>query len=53
MAVWFCWGNTHFCDDCHKKQVAGNHLSKMKKEDLPQCLGPGKCPIGGNHDGNG
>jgi len=16
---WFCWGNTHFCEDCHKR----------------------------------
>jgi E3 ubiquitin-protein ligase MYCBP2 len=19
VAVWFCWGTTHFCDPCHKK----------------------------------
>ena len=21
VASWFCWGTTHFCDDCHRKQV--------------------------------
>lgn len=19
IAQWFCWGNTHFCDSCHKR----------------------------------
>jgi hypothetical protein len=23
IAQWFCWGNTHFCDNCHKRQIAG------------------------------
>ena len=21
VANWYCWGNTHFCDECHRKQV--------------------------------
>jgi hypothetical protein len=21
VASWFCWGTTHFCDSCHRKQV--------------------------------
>ena len=20
VASWFCWGTTHFCDECHTKQ---------------------------------
>ena len=23
VAQWFCWGNTHFCDSCHKRQTNG------------------------------
>jgi len=19
IAQWFCWGNTHFCEECHKR----------------------------------
>ncbi len=28
-------------------------MSKLPKDKLPKCEGPGKCPIGGNHGGNG
>lgn len=28
-AVWFCWGNTHFCEPCHQK--AGG-LEKLRRE---------------------
>ena len=39
VAVWFCFGTTHFCDNCHS-----NNRQKKK------CPGPGKCPINnGNH----
>ena len=27
VASWFCWGTTHFCDDCHRKQVLSNSNS--------------------------
>ncbi len=53
IAVWFCWGTTHFCDPCHKKQLNAEHITKVAKNKLPKCEGPGKCPIGGNHGGNG
>jgi E3 ubiquitin-protein ligase MYCBP2 len=28
LAQWFCWGTTHFCEPCHKKQCSGDYLSK-------------------------
>ena len=28
-------------------------MSKLPKDKLPKCEGPGKCPIGGAHGGNG
>eukprot|EP01117_Protostelium_nocturnum_P011289 TRINITY_DN4098_c1_g1_i4.p1 TRINITY_DN4098_c1_g1~~TRINITY_DN4098_c1_g1_i4.p1 ORF type:complete len:652 (-),score=236.82 TRINITY_DN4098_c1_g1_i4:52-2007(-) len=33
-AVWFCWGNTHFCEPCHNK--AGT-LPNVPKDQLPKC----------------
>jgi hypothetical protein len=53
IAQWFCWGNTHFCEPCHKKQCNGDYVSKYDKDKLPKCPGPGACPVGGNHNGNG
>jgi E3 ubiquitin-protein ligase MYCBP2 len=64
IANWYCWGTTHFCDECHKyvllilsntirKQVETKNLHKTPLEKLPKCEGPGKCPSGGNHNGNG
>jgi E3 ubiquitin-protein ligase MYCBP2 len=46
---WFCWGNTHFCDSCHKRQVAGDYMTKKKVADLPACPGPALCPLKGEH----
>jgi len=34
VACWFCWGTTHFCDDCHKQATA---MSKKEKHLLPKC----------------
>jgi len=34
MAVWFCWGTSHFCDECHKNAV---ELLTAKPEELPPC----------------
>jgi hypothetical protein len=53
IAVWFCWGNTHFCDPCHRKQIAGEHLNKKGRKDLPVCPGKDKCPLGTEHKPNG
>jgi len=43
VAVWFCFGTTHFCEPCHN-----NHspLCQAKVEDLVQC--PCK-PVGNNN----
>ncbi|KAL0479167.1 hypothetical protein AKO1_007996 [Acrasis kona] len=53
IATWFCWGNTHFCDECHKIQVASHKLTKTPKDQLPKCKGRGRCPSGGDHQDNG
>ena len=47
LAMWFCWGTTHFCDPCHMK--AGSNVVKV-------CKGPGQCDLGKlleNHPPNG
>jgi len=53
IATWYCWGSTHFCDSCHKRQETGDYLTKKALSDLPQCPGPGKCPVGTKHPQNG
>ena len=35
-AVWFCWGNTHFCDPCHK-MAAGGRMPPCKPCDPATC----------------
>lgn len=44
LALWFCFGTTHFCEPCHQR--AGRNETK-------QCPGPGKCPLGMDHPPNG
>lgn len=53
IAQYFCWGTTHFCESCHKRQEQGDYLTKKKKSELPKCPGPGKCPLGIAHPPNG
>jgi hypothetical protein len=53
IAIWYCWGNTHFCNNCHEIQCKTHRLTRKSKSELPKCSGPGKCPIGGNHGDNG
>eukprot|EP01062_Namystynia_karyoxenos_P043120 TRINITY_DN3156_c0_g2_i1.p1 TRINITY_DN3156_c0_g2~~TRINITY_DN3156_c0_g2_i1.p1 ORF type:complete len:929 (+),score=271.75 TRINITY_DN3156_c0_g2_i1:59-2788(+) len=43
LAVWFCWGTTHFCDKCHH----------VLPRPLAQCQGPAHCPLGLEHPPNG
>lgn len=45
VAVWFCWGTTHFCDDCHTKQNKGAYLTKMPATYFAKCPGPESCPL--------
>ena len=37
IALFFCWGTTHFCDPCHRK--AGSNK-------VIPCKGKGKCDLG-------
>jgi len=53
VATWFCWGNTHFCDGCHKKQEKGDYLNRKPRSALPKCPGPSKCVLGIEHPPNG
>ena len=32
VAQWFCWGNTHFCDPCHRKAYT---VAKLPINKLP------------------
>jgi len=68
IAVWFCFGTTHFCEACHNNN---GQLTKCKKEKLVQCPckpksrtglpeklpdidgKPQKCPLGINHPPHG
>jgi hypothetical protein len=34
VACWFCWGTTHFCDQCHQKATK---ISRKPKHELPKC----------------
>ena len=53
VSQWFCWGNTHFCEPCHKRQCKGDYVSRKKASELPQCPGLSKCPLKIAHPPNG
>lgn len=53
ISAWFCWGTTHFCDDCHTKQNKGDYLNRKPKSELPKCPGRGRCPLKIEHPPNG
>jgi len=53
VSQWFCWGNTHFCEPCHKKQCNGDYVSRKKVSDLPKCPGKANCPLKFEHPPNG
>ena len=53
VAAWFCWGTTHFCNDCHTKQNNKIYLNKMPRDQLPQCPGPAQCPLHIQHPPTG
>ena len=50
VALWFCWGNTHFCEPCHQKAW---ELKKLSEKDLKQCKSPEDCPLKLKHPPNG
>ena len=43
--TFFCWGTTHFCHDCHKRQENHEYMSVKKRDELPVCPGPALCPL--------
>ncbi len=49
ISSWYCWGKTHFCNDCHTKQQKGDYLTKKPKSAIPMCPGQDKCPLGVAH----
>jgi len=53
VSSWFCWGNTHFCNECHTKQENGDYLNRKPISALPKCPGKDKCPLGIEHPPNG
>ena len=53
IGTWYCWGSTHFCDGCHKKQEKGTYLNRLPLDALPKCPGPDACPLGIEHPANG
>lgn len=53
VATWFCWGNTHFCDKCHKRQEQGDYLNRKPISALPKCPGKARCPLKIDHPPNG
>jgi hypothetical protein len=53
IASWFCWGTTHFCEDCHARQCKGDYVSKYTKDKLPKCSGIDKCYLKVKHPDNG
>ena len=52
IASWFCWGTTHFCEDCHKRKCNGDYVSKYSRDRLPRC-NKATCEVGGSHPPNG
>ena len=53
ISQWFCWGNTHFCEPCHKRQCNGDYVSRKKVSELPKCPGKDLCPLKVAHPPNG
>jgi len=44
IANFFCWGNTHFCDNCHKPGVWQNLVNKVKGENKKDISAYPQCP---------
>lgn len=51
VASHFCWGTTHFCEDCHIRQLNGDYLTKIDRKNLPECNDT--CPLNKSHPENG
>ena len=54
-ASYFCFGHTHFCEECHAnawKLLQGSHQGYLKQE-VPPCPGVEQCPLKIAHPPNG
>ncbi len=51
VASHFCFGTTHFCEECHMLQLKGDYLTNKQKEELPECNET--CLLGNSHPPNG
>jgi hypothetical protein len=50
VASHFCFGTTHFCEDCHFKQLTGDYLTSRTEHE--KC-DPSQCFLKGDHPPNG
>lgn len=53
IATFFWWGETHFCDSCHRRQENSEGMDEKKPEELPQWNGKDNWPLNINHPLNG
>ena len=53
VATFYCWGTTHFCEECHRRHNSGDYLTDKTLSELPQCKGPDTCPLKTAHLPNG
>jgi E3 ubiquitin-protein ligase MYCBP2 len=47
-AHYFCFGTTHFCQNCHEVWQSGVEQRRRLQAGRP-CLGKGRCILGGRH----
>ena len=52
-ASFFCWGETHFCEDCHRRQENEEYIDEKTPDELPQCSSRSDWPLGIAHPPNG
>jgi E3 ubiquitin-protein ligase MYCBP2 len=53
VATYFCWGTTHFCINCHRKQENHDFMTTKSRSDLAQCPDANACPLKVEHPPNG
>jgi hypothetical protein len=49
----FCFGTTHFCEECHMRQLKGDYMTSKNSNELVQCSGKDSCVLGISHPPNG
>lgn len=53
IAKYYCWGTSHFCENCHERMDRGDDLTKKRPDQLPKCAGRLTCPLQLDHVENG